>query len=368
MVLFYGSSFSPTDLPLPRLAHQDWALLHEESPKNNPVFCYDSMISVFNHSATWSRQSSFPLTLLHLQNLFDITDNKFFVPTQDKNKFQVVDQLSPVVYVQSSCDAPSERDSYVQELMNYINIDSYGKCLNNKQLPVHLDDPAESMNDPEFLKLMAKYKFTIAFENAIGEDYITEKLWRPLQLGSIPIYMGSPSVKDWIPNDQSVILASEFDSPKSLAEYLRHLNHNDEVFEESLEHKLKAQVGNQYLIGVMKSRLWNAGNPEDERENFVEAFECFLCQKVHQKQLANLHEYSTGPPLSVDSSHFSCDRPINPVSKRENPDNWWLQHWHQTGIEAETIHQLILRNQNYSVEEFHNSVISNFQVNDHQVQ
>ena len=42
---------------------------------------------------------------------------------------------------------------------------------------------------------MAKYKFTIAFENAIGEDYITEKLWRPLQLGSIPIYMGSPSVK-----------------------------------------------------------------------------------------------------------------------------------------------------------------------------
>ena len=77
MVLFYGSSFSPTDLPLPRLAHQDWALLHEESPKNNPVFCYDSMISVFNHSATWSRQSSFPLTLLHLQNLFDITGKEF---------------------------------------------------------------------------------------------------------------------------------------------------------------------------------------------------------------------------------------------------------------------------------------------------
>lgn len=99
------------------------------------------------------------------------------------------------MYVQSSCDAPSERDSYVQELMNYINIDSYGKCLNNKQLPVHLNDPAENMNDAEFLKLMAKYKFTIAFENAIGEDYMTEKLWRPLHLGSIPIYIGSPSVK-----------------------------------------------------------------------------------------------------------------------------------------------------------------------------
>lgn len=43
--------------------------------------------------------------------------------------------LAPVVYVQSSCDAPSDRDSYVTELMKFIKIDSYGKCLNNKQLP-----------------------------------------------------------------------------------------------------------------------------------------------------------------------------------------------------------------------------------------
>lgn len=51
------------------------------------------------------------------------------------------------------------------------------------------------MNNEEFLRLMAKYKFTIAFENAVGDDYITEKLWRPLTLGSVPIYLGSPSVQ-----------------------------------------------------------------------------------------------------------------------------------------------------------------------------
>lgn len=50
------------------------------------------------------------------------------------------------------------------------------------------------MNSDDFLQLMAKYKFTIAFENAIGDDYITEKLWRPLMLGSVPIYLGSPSI------------------------------------------------------------------------------------------------------------------------------------------------------------------------------
>ena len=40
-----------------------------------------------------------------------------------------------------------------------------------------------------------KFQFSIAFENAIGDDYITEKLWRPMLLGSVPIYMGSPSVQ-----------------------------------------------------------------------------------------------------------------------------------------------------------------------------
>lgn len=62
-------------------------------------------------------------------------DQKYFVPVALKNTIQVEEGLSPVVYVQSSCDAPSERDLYVKELGKYINIDSYGKCLNNKPLP-----------------------------------------------------------------------------------------------------------------------------------------------------------------------------------------------------------------------------------------
>jgi len=146
-------------------------------------------------------------------------DGKFFIPVAKKNLIRVQEGLSPIAYVQSSCNAPSERDLYVEELQKFISIDSYGKCLNNKPLPKQLsklltsfpidqtlncecfslEDPTEGMNNEDFFKLMAKYKFTIAFENAIGDDYITEKLWRPLILGSVPIYMGSPSfeVNSW---------------------------------------------------------------------------------------------------------------------------------------------------------------------------
>ena len=73
MVVFYGSSFAPLDVPLPRQPWQNWALLHEESPKNNLAFCYEPLISLFNYTATWSRNSSFPLTLLSLPKLSDIT-------------------------------------------------------------------------------------------------------------------------------------------------------------------------------------------------------------------------------------------------------------------------------------------------------
>lgn len=53
----------------------------------------------------------------------------------------------------------------------------------------------DSMTSDEFLHFVARYKFTLAFENAVCEDYITEKLWRPLTVGSVPIYWGSPSVQ-----------------------------------------------------------------------------------------------------------------------------------------------------------------------------
>lgn len=51
------------------------------------------------------------------------------------------------------------------------------------------------MHHDDFHKLAAKYKFTLAMENAICDDYMTEKLWRPLRLGSVSIVFGSPKVK-----------------------------------------------------------------------------------------------------------------------------------------------------------------------------
>lgn len=54
--------------------------------------------------------------------------------------------------------------------------------------------PSLDLYNEELLKFISRYKFVIAFENAECKDYITEKLWRPLIAGSVPIYWGSPTV------------------------------------------------------------------------------------------------------------------------------------------------------------------------------
>jgi alpha-1,3-fucosyltransferase 10 len=72
--MFYGSRFDLIDLPLPRNGlNLDWALLHEESPKNTPALSHIEALEMFNVTATFSRHSHFPLTLQYLKSAHVLT-------------------------------------------------------------------------------------------------------------------------------------------------------------------------------------------------------------------------------------------------------------------------------------------------------
>jgi alpha-1,3-fucosyltransferase 10 len=66
--------------------------------------------------------------------------------------------------------------------MKHIWVDSYGQCLHNKDLPSHLRDSI-AMEEQAFYQILAQYKFILAFQNAVCDDYITEKLCRPQAWG-----------------------------------------------------------------------------------------------------------------------------------------------------------------------------------------
>ena len=133
--LFYGTDFHLFDLPLPRRDYEQWSLLHEESPKNNFILSFEPIMTLFNHTATFKRQSDLPLTTQWLKSIDDLLDSTYLIDVKTKNRLQVEENLAPIVYIQSDCNTPSDRDLYIQELMKFIPIDSYGKCLHNKDLP-----------------------------------------------------------------------------------------------------------------------------------------------------------------------------------------------------------------------------------------
>ena len=298
--LFYGTALEWTDLPLPRQPHHLWSLLHEESPKNNWGFACKEGISLFNFTATPSRYSSYPLVTQWLTSI-DALNRPLKYSTSEKSK----GDLGLVMYLHSDCNTPSDRDSYTKELMNYVKIDSYGKCLNNKDLPENLRDPVTGMDADDLYDIIAQYKFTMAFENAICEDYITEKVWRPLEVGSVPIVKSSPSVSDWAPNEHSIILVDDFSSPKELAEYLLYLDQHDEEYEKYLEFK-KTGVTNQRLLEHMKEREWKID--DHGSLNFIEGFECYVCDQVH-KMKAQEREGLPVKSVVANTSHYKCNFP-----------------------------------------------------------
>jgi galactoside 3-L-fucosyltransferase 11 len=314
-IIFYGTRVSPYDLPLPRKSNHTWNLIHEESPMNNYLLSHVDFIELFNFTATFRRESDYPLTTQNIYSLSYLTDRDP-VPIREKNRKIRDNSYASVLYVQSHEDVASDRDAYVQELMKYIKVDSYGKCLHNKDLPDSINKADNSFEDKLFLDFISYYKFHIAFENAICKDYMTEKLMRALHLGSVPIYMGSPDIRDWEPNNRSIILVQDFDSPEELAKYLQFLNENDEEYDKFLGHKKPGGITNSFLKEHLQERKWHthpSGSSERNDFNIFVGFQCFVCEKMHRHYLDYKvdgdHYSNITFSHRANSSHMGCPEP-----------------------------------------------------------
>jgi len=123
----------------------------------------------------------------------------------------------------SSSFHKSGRKKYLESMMNYMDVHSYGKVLRNKAL--EKDTGRRSKMDT-----IAEYKFTIAFENAIAKDYVTEKFYDPLIAGSVPVYLGAPNIDDFAPGDQCFINAGDWESPESLARYILAVTDDEALY------------------------------------------------------------------------------------------------------------------------------------------
>lgn len=306
---FYGTKIKIDRWPLPRYPNKIlWGLFHEESSKNMDILLHERGLNLFNYSSTFSRYSDVPFPLYHAQSREKITSRKYFLNTSAKNS--LLTELSPILYLQSICLTYTDRDLYVQELMKYQRIDSYGKCLNNKKMPMELKRKyLRKLHSEDFFRFVARYKFVIAIENGVCEDYVSEKIWRAIHLGVVPVYFGSPTIRDWLPNEKSAILIEDFATPMQLSAHIDNLIRNDDLYEEYLEHKTFGLIRNQNIIKEINERPYQVDYGLLDHE-----FKCYLCEKLHQMNESQAHRV-------INKRHYNCPPSKSALTHKANPSN-----------------------------------------------
>lgn len=204
----HGILFHHRDIPRnlagfprePRPCYQKWVWSNMESPANSaPIGALDHL---FNLTCSYRLDSDVPVPYGYLVPL-----------TSEDERFKLPEKTQLVCWVVSNWNSRHRRVQFYQELKKHVPVSAYGSTFHR------------SLSDGEYVKVVSSCKFYLSFENSEARDYITEKFYRPMMLGSVPVALGPPrqNYEDHVPAD-SFIHVDDFPSPKALAERLLQLD------------------------------------------------------------------------------------------------------------------------------------------------
>jgi hypothetical protein len=223
-----------------------WGLsLTAESVQNYPWAGTKSLLSLFDITMGYDRDlyDIIKIEYLNQDQQYFMGNNRVSLESVMLDKHQAPSYVTaPIFWMNSNCIAPTNRTGYMKELMSYIPVDAWGDCGRNKgpELPPEIAKIYSVKNKNHYEGKWAKskktmikhYKFTVAIENTIARDYVTEKLWHALAAGSVPLYYGAPNVDDWLPCHNCIIDLRQFANQKEAAEYIKTVSENETLYAE----------------------------------------------------------------------------------------------------------------------------------------
>jgi alpha-1,3-fucosyltransferase len=151
-----------------------------------------------------------------------------------------------VAWFVSNCNSNSQRESVVRRLSQFIAVDIFGKCANAGN---HQQQHHSCPNQSECDRMLSRhYRFYLSFENSLCPDYITEKLYRPLAHGTVPVVYGGADYSLYPPAG-SYVNARDFKNPEALANHLKKLMANDTLYASYFQWRIKYVVDAAPLDG-----------------------------------------------------------------------------------------------------------------------
>ena len=257
----------PTDRP--RIPWQRWVLYNRESSWWGPK---GAELSKANDLINWT---------MGLRG-----DNDITIPTAKIWKGQFKEGFDPyknylegktgkVVALMSDCmyhplpTGYKSRKKYLEFLTKHgLKIDMYGKC--GKSCGETFSSCAETLK---------KFKFVLAFENSICDEYISEKPYRNgLQLGVVPVVMSGANLSDpYVLPPGSFIDAGQFSSVTALVAFLEKVGSDPQLYNKYFEWR----------------RDWDFQliSENEGQEDFSNNYFCPLCTRLHESH----------PPKSIEN-------------------------------------------------------------------
>jgi hypothetical protein len=206
-VVFHIPDLRETPIATPRRPGQVWVAWCKESTVNFPELSDPNFMRPYDLTMTYQRSSD--IWAPYIPSIAAWRHARHS-PLPQRTA------TAPVAMFQSSPLDHSGRIGFAAEMMQYIEVHSYGRTLNNRTLS------GPDLRRVTKQETIAAYPFCLAFENSIAPDYVTEKIYDCLLARTVPIYLGTPDVAGFVPGG-SYIDATAHGGPRGLAAYLHHL-------------------------------------------------------------------------------------------------------------------------------------------------
>ncbi|KAF9304947.1 hypothetical protein BGZ74_000095 [Mortierella antarctica] len=190
--------------------------------------------------------------------------------------------LAPIAWIVSNCNSFNGREYYVYQLQKYVNVDIYGHCENlNRVWPRHAD--GREFTD---LELTSSYKFYLAFENSNCDFYVTEKLKRTYEAGTIPIVDGPNDYSLFAATHNALIQADQY-SPKQLAALVKALDKDEDKYADRLRYKYPKDPAHKPTVEDLSPifvRQWTNRNQSANYRSWPPNYDesmCRTCKLAH---------------------------------------------------------------------------------------